>query len=164
LYGQRIAPGAARRFSIERWPGVPTGIGKVVRSELAEIELRDKSLLISGSDRDAGAIVASKSNAERAGVHDVIEFAERSISAAEFVGETGWVVANPPYGVRVGEADRVRDLWARFGSVLRERARGWRVVLLSPDPALDRQLGFPVQVLASTTNGGIPVRIISGAP
>jgi 23S rRNA G2445 N2-methylase RlmL len=42
------------------------------------------------------------------------------------------VVTNPPYGVRVGDAARVRDLWAQLGHVLRARAVGWRVALLSP--------------------------------
>jgi hypothetical protein len=46
--------------------------------------------------------------------------------------------------------------------VLRARARGWRVALLSPDPALDRQLRLPMRTVATTTNGGIPVRVIVG--
>ena len=76
--------------------------------------------------------------------------------------ERGWVVCNPPYGVRVGEMDRVRNLWARLGQLLRERAPGWRVTLLSPEPSLERQLGIPVRVVAQTTNGGIPVRLVAG--
>jgi 23S rRNA G2445 N2-methylase RlmL len=71
-------------------------------------------------------------------------------------------VTNPPYGVRVGDAARVRDLWAHLGKVLRERAPGWRLALLSPDPALERQLGLSMKVVAQTTNGGIPVRLVVG--
>jgi putative N6-adenine-specific DNA methylase len=74
----------------------------------------------------------------------------------------GWIVSNPPYGVRVGDSARVRDLWAQLGNVLRRRAPGWRVTLLSPDAALERQLQIPMHVVARTTNGGIPVRIVSG--
>jgi putative N6-adenine-specific DNA methylase len=72
------------------------------------------------------------------------------------------VVTNPPYGIRVGDVDRVRDLWAQLGHVLRERARGWRLALLSPDPALERQLRIPLRVAVTTSNGGIPVRIVVG--
>jgi len=71
-------------------------------------------------------------------------------------------VTNPPYGVRVGEADRVRNLWARLGQVLRDRAVGWQVALLSPDASLERQLGVPMRLVAQTTNGGIPVRLVVG--
>jgi putative N6-adenine-specific DNA methylase len=117
---------------------------------------------VTGSDRDAGAIAAAVANAERAGVAGDIALSMRALSAAEFPGEHGWVVTNPPYGVRVGDADRVRDLWAQLGHVLRERARGWRVAILSPDSALDRQLRIPLRAVAHTSNGGIPVRLMVG--
>ena len=132
-------------------------------AELTARELPTSSALIAGSDRDAGAIDAASTNAERAGVARDVAFATRSVSAAVFAaGSKGWVVSNPPYGVRVGHADGVRDLWAQLGKVLRERAAGWRVALLSPDAALDRQLQFPLRVEATTSNGGIPVRLLVG--
>jgi putative N6-adenine-specific DNA methylase len=158
-----MAPGADRTFAAERWPGVSRTLGSRVRAELAERALPRANTLIAGYDRDAGAIAAATGNAERAGVIADVTLAERSISASQFpVGAKGWVVTNPPYGVRVGEADRVRDLWAQLGHVLRDRARGWHIALLSPDPALERQLRVPLRVAAATSNGGIPVRLLVG--
>jgi len=163
LMARGIAPGAKRRFAVERWPGVPPTLGAWVRSELAGRRALAELPLIAGSDRDEGAIRAATSNAERAGVRNDLRLAVQTLSAAEFpVAERGWVVTNPPYGVRVGEADRVRNLWARLGQVLRERAAGWRVALLSPEVALERQLGIPLREVARTTNGGIPVRLVVG--
>ena len=163
LLARGLPPGAHRTFSAERWPGVSRTLGARVRAELAERARPGSPVGIVGSDRDAGAIDAARANAERAGVEADIAFSVRSLSAAEFPAESrGWVVTNPPYGVRVGDADRVRDLWAQLGHVLRERARGWRVALLSPDPALERQLRIPLSVVAQTTNGGIPVRLVVG--
>ena len=163
LRARGLAPGANRTFAAERWPGVSRTVGDRVRAELAERARADVKARIVGSDRDAGAIDAARANAERAGVAADIDFSVRSLSAAEFPTEArGWLVTNPPYGVRVGDADRVRDLWAQLGHVLRERARGWRVALLSPDPALERQLRIPLSVAAQTTNGGIPVRLVVG--
>jgi putative N6-adenine-specific DNA methylase len=92
-----------------------------------------------------------------------VDLAAHAISAMRLPGgDRGWIVSNPPYGVRVGESGRVRDLWAQLGNVLRRRAPGWGVTLLSPDVALERQLRIPMHVVARTTNGGIPVRIVSG--
>ena len=163
LKARGIAPGAHRRFAMERWPTVPTLLGDQVRSQLAEQAAASASAAIVGSDRDAGGIAAATSNAGRAGVSDDLTLLMLSLSAARFPeGPRGWVVTNPPYGVRVGEADRVRDLWAQLGNVLRERAPGWRVALLSPDTALDRQLRIPLRAAASLSNGGIPVRIMVG--
>jgi putative N6-adenine-specific DNA methylase len=163
MLARRLAPGARRTFAMERWPTVPRGLGDQVRAELAERALARTDVIVVGSDRDAGAITAATSNAERAGVADDVRWAERSLSAAQFPeSPKGWIVTNPPYGVRVGEADRVRDLWAQLGNVLRDRAAGWRVALLSPDAALERQLRIPLRVAATTSNGGIPVRVMVG--
>lgn len=163
LMARSIAPGATRAFAAERWPGVARTLGDRIRAELAERARTGPAPVVMGSDRDAGAIAAAVANGDRAGVTDQVGFAIRSLSAAEFpAGSPGWVVANPPYGVRVGDTERVRDLWAQLGHVLRARAKGWRIALLSPDPALERQLGISVRAVAQTTNGGIPVRLVVG--
>ncbi|MEO8622299.1 MAG: hypothetical protein ABI625_14610 [bacterium] len=163
LMARRIAPGAQRRFAMERWPTVSPSLGVRVRGVLEDRATPSVQALIVGSDRDAGAIAAATSNAERAGVLGDISMAIHSLTAASFpAASRGWVVTNPPYGVRVGEEDRVRDLWAQLGNVLRERASGWRVALLSPDTALERQLRMPLRAAASLSNGGIPVRIMVG--
>jgi putative N6-adenine-specific DNA methylase len=162
LMARGIAPGAKRSFAVERWPGVPRTLGESVRMELANGRSPVVPGPMIGSDRDSGAIAAAVANAERAGVAGDVALSMRALSAAEFPGEHGWIVTNPPYGVRVGDADRVRDLWAQLGHVLGERARGWRVAILSPDSALDRQLCIPLRAVAHTSNGGIPVRLMVG--
>ncbi len=163
LQARSVAPGAARRFAMERWPVVPTGLGGLVRAELRARERPQAGVTLRGSDRDAGAIAAASSNAERAGVLGDVALEVCALSAMTLPDVArGWIVTNPPYGVRVGDADRVRDLWAQLGNVLRERASGWRLALLSPDAALDRQLRIPMRAAASLSNGGIPVRIMVG--
>ena len=101
-------------------------------------------------------------NAERAGVADDVEVTTRALSAVAPPPGPGWLVTNPPYGKRVGESAALRDLWARMGDVLRVVAPGWRVALLGPDPALERQLRLPLAPALRTTNGGIPVRVLTG--
>jgi putative N6-adenine-specific DNA methylase len=163
LAARRIPPGAHRGFAVERWPGVSADLVRSVRAELGASVLGSAPGPIVASDRDAGAIENARDNAVRAGVASDVELGVHAISAVEMPDVArGWIVSNPPYGVRVGDAARVRDLWAQLGNVLRRRAPGWRVTLLSPDAELERQLRIPVQLVAKTTNGGIPVRIVGG--
>jgi putative N6-adenine-specific DNA methylase len=163
LTARRIPPGARRHFAVERWPGVSAELSRAIRAELGA-PMRDAAPgAIVGSDRDAGAIESARGNAARADVAADVALGVYSISAMPLPDvERGWIVSNPPYGVRVGDSARVRDLWAQLGNVLRRRAPGWRVTLLSPDAALERQWQIPMHVVARTTNGGIPVRIVSG--
>jgi putative N6-adenine-specific DNA methylase len=163
LTARRIPPGARRHFAVERWPGVSAELSRAIRAELGAPTLDAAPGAIVGSDRDAGAIERARGNAARADVAADVALGVYSISAMPLPDvERGWIVSNPPYGVRVGDSARVRDLWAQLGNVLRRRAPGWRVTLLSPDAALERQLQIPMHVVARTTNGGIPVRIVSG--
>jgi putative N6-adenine-specific DNA methylase len=163
LMARRIPPGAGRSFAVERWPGMTPELARAVRTELASRSLEAAPGPIVGSDRDAGAVESASANAARAGVASDVELAVHALSGMQVPeGGPGWIVTNPPYGARVGDAAKVRDLWAQMGHVLHRKAPGWRVTLMSPDPALERQLQIPLRVVARTSNGGIPVRIVSG--
>jgi 23S rRNA G2445 N2-methylase RlmL len=53
-------------------------------------------------------------------------------------------------------------LFARFGQVLRARCAGWQVAMLSGNRALEAQLGLALEDRFRTSNGGIPVRLVTG--
>jgi putative N6-adenine-specific DNA methylase len=160
MLARRIPPGIARTFAFERWPEFDARAWSVVR-DLAREQIRPTSpVRILGSDRDAGAVEAAAGNAERAGVAADIGLRRAAISAIEPLGALGWIVTNPPYGVRVGERKRLRDLYAQLGNVLRARCSGWEVAILTAHAELERQIGLPLQGTFDTTNGGIRVRLV----
>jgi len=107
-------------------------------------------------------VAAATANAERAGVSGDIQWRRAAISAIEPPPTPGWIVANPPYGVRVGDRQRLRDLYAQLGNVLRRHCLGWRVALLSTHAELERQTGLELAPAFSTENGGIRVRLMCG--
>ena len=161
LIARRIAPGVKRRFAFTGWPQLNAERWQEIRAEAQSAALPRASVLIRGSDRDAGAIEAARANAERAGVGENIELSVQPLSATDCPrSERGTVATNPPYGVRVGEASALRDLYARLGQLLRRRCPGWQLVILSANPRLDAQLRLQLQELVQTRNGGIPVRIL----
>ena len=159
LLARRIPPGIARSFAFMRWPGFHEPTWKKVLDEARAQQLPAAPAAIFASDRDAGAIGASRENAGRAGVAADIVFEEKVISriAPPANVPPGAIVTNPPYGVRVGDRDALRNLYAQLGIVARERFPGWRLLVLSADPRLDAQIGSMEPVL-STKNGGIAVR------
>jgi putative N6-adenine-specific DNA methylase len=162
LLARRIAPGLGRVFAFHRWPGFDASAWNRLVAEARRNELPASPVAIRASDRDAGAVEAARANAQRAGVGPDVEIDRRSISAIEPTGNAGWVVTNPPYGLRVAEADSVRDLYAALGNVLRTRFRGWKLAMLSPGESLERQVGVALQQRFATANGGIPVRLVTG--
>ena len=162
LIARRIAPGLHRHFAFERWPEFDADAWRNTIAEANAMVLPSAGSPIRGSDRDVGAIDAARANAERAGVTGDIDLVARPLSAVAGMDEPGWLVSNPPYGVRVGETDRLRNLYAQLGKLARERFAGGHIALVSADAALERQLRLPLRPLLSTTNGGIRVRVVGG--
>jgi putative N6-adenine-specific DNA methylase len=160
LVARGLALGVTRDFAAERWPETPADLWDHARREAGANARPRAPAPILACDRDAGAIAAARENAARAGVEHDIEFRVAPLSALEPPPDPGLLIANPPYGVRVGETKALRDLFARFGQVARTRCAGWRVALLSANRALEAQVRLPFEERFRTSNGGIPVRLM----
>jgi putative N6-adenine-specific DNA methylase len=91
-----------------------------------------------------------------------VEISERAVSDAHYPQPPGWIITNPPYGVRVGESAPLRNLYAQLGRIIREGAPGYRIALLSADKSLESQLKVELAESFRTSNGGIPVRLVVG--
>lgn len=161
LFARGIAPGLRRRFAFMDWPTFEPGRWQEILGHAQQAASTGKhGLEIIGSDRDAGAIEASRNNAERAGVAGDIQFLERSLSDTvrmlDGFGHPGWILTNPPYGIRLGDTAGLANLYGKLGSALKS-AEGWRLGILTSDTALARQTGLPLRARFSTRNGGIPV-------
>jgi putative N6-adenine-specific DNA methylase len=162
LLARRIAPGLNREFAFKQWPEFDADGWARIVAEAREQELSASPAPIQGSDRDAGAVEAARTNAERAGVASDIEVGRRSLSAIAPPEGRGWLVTNPPYGARIGESGSLRDLYAALGNVVRARFAGWTVAVLSPGDMLQRQIGLDLRERFATLNGGIRVRLAVG--
>jgi putative N6-adenine-specific DNA methylase len=72
------------------------------------------------------------------------------------------VAPNPPYGLRLGEGRDLRNLYARFGDVLRQKFNGWSVSVLCSDTALLGQMHLKLDTSLLLVNGGLRVRLGRG--
>ncbi len=156
-----IPPGRGRRFAFMDWPDYNPVLWQSV-SESWQAHHAGDVPLIQASDRDAGAIQISQANAERAGVSGAIEFTCRAISAIQPPPGPGWVVTNPPYGIRVSANHDLRNLYAQIGHVLRQHCPGWHVAILCNDLKLLAQMDLPLDSSFTMMNGGVRVRLARG--
>lgn len=165
LLAHQIPPGISRKFAFMNWPKFQEKLWSDILSDQQQVPCITNSAnshcMIMASDRDAGAIRIAKSNAERAGVSQYIEFSQCSVSAIEPFGK-GWIITNPPYGVRVSENKDLRNLYAQFGNVMRSKCSGWQVTIMCNDQSLLHQLKIPLDSSLSFINGGISVRVGRG--
>jgi putative N6-adenine-specific DNA methylase len=158
-----IAPGLGREFQFMHWPAFDPRLWNEIL-ERAQSAIASPGLSITGADRDPGAILAASHNAERAGVDGEVGFSVESLSGSiakieDVANGEGWILANPPYGVRVGVREDLRDLYATLGKALKTK-HGWRLGVLTSDAMLAGQMRLPLRPRFATSNGGIPVSFL----
>ncbi len=154
----RRAPGLERSFAFERFPGFDAAAWEARRARAEALPAPRAPLY--GYDINAGALGTARRNARRAGVTLALE--RRDVRTLEApVAGPGLVVANPPYGKRVGEGGELPELYRALGATIRRAFGGWRVALLVPDEAgLIRALGLPEARSLAVRNGGLRCRLL----
>ena len=162
LIARRIPPGIGRAFAFQEWPNHDSALWESVREKAQKRKEIGAIGSILASDRDDGVVKSAESNAARAGVLEDIQIETKPISAISPRETPGWLVTNPPYGVRVGDRGALRNLYAQLGNVAREKAKGHTLALLSSDSMLESQLRLELEEVFRTRNGGIPVRLLKG--
>jgi putative N6-adenine-specific DNA methylase len=164
LLARRIPPGLAspgltpRSFGFQSWPDHASAAWAECVSRAQERVLANAAAPILGFDKDPGAIRAARANAMRAGVQADVELRERAFEHVP-PAASGWLVTNPPYGVRVGDRTESQGLFARLGKLARSYP-SWTVCALAPEGALGRTLGEPARGILRTRTGGIAVELV----
>jgi 23S rRNA (guanine2445-N2)-methyltransferase / 23S rRNA (guanine2069-N7)-methyltransferase len=163
LIAADAAPAIDREyFGFLKWHGHDAMLWARLRAEaLARRSARVVRRCIFGSDIDSEAVRMANANAAQAGVADWLHVEKRALSEVPRPnGETGLVVANPPYGERIGAESGLPELYSELGAVLRDRFQGWQAAILTGNPPLARNLGIYAKRTHRVYNGTIECRLL----
>lgn len=163
LLALRIPPGRGRTFAFEGLPGFRRTAWDAVREEAEAGILPSLPAPVFGSDRDPRAVALAARSARRAGLADHVRVAVAEVGELEAPTDSGLMVANPPYGVRLGgEASALRAL----GVALRDSFATWRWAVIVPDGnrRAERELGLPAAERFSFRSGGLRLLWVQGEP
>ncbi|MEM1430084.1 MAG: class I SAM-dependent RNA methyltransferase [Pseudomonadota bacterium] len=157
------APGLHRSFAFETFPSFDAEVWHRMRPPVTEAPGPVRAW---GFDRDQGAIAAASANSGRAHLAHATAFARQPISELRPpVATPGLLIANPPYGVRIGKKTPLRALYASFGETLLQHFSGWRVAFVTSEPALARVTGLPLRPPGPPIpNGGLKIRLYQAGP
>ena len=163
LAARRLAPGLMRdQMGFERWPGHRSKRWDTLRAAAQEAVLPgSEASLVVGRDRRGGALAAARRHAQAAGVGEQIQFVAGSVAdAVPPDGAPGLIVANPPYGERLGEIADATALYQDLGEVMRRRFSGWTAAVLVAHEEHERALGLRADARPPLKNGKLDVRLI----
>lgn len=148
------APGLDRSFDAQKWKNIPSKIWTDAAGEAIDKEFTGKYDIL-GTDIDPRAIEIARSNAEKAGVDDIVRFEAADAAAFRGEGKYGQVVTNPPYGERLMERAEAEELYRKFGAACRTLPPDWRVLVLSSHTEFERSFGRKADRKRKLYNGMI---------
>lgn len=154
LIGHNIAPGFNRDFACEAWDWFDAAVFDKVRSAADEVADYDIELDIAGSDINGRMIEIAQANAEEIGLGDSIQFKQQAVKDFKTEKDYGVIVANPPYGERLGEEEQVRILYREMGEVFRP-LKTWSKYILTSDLAFEEFYGAKATKKRKLYNGAI---------
>jgi len=160
LLAARIPPGLQRSFGFQRWLDFDGSLWRKLLKD-AEKGIRKIPLgQITGYDQDGRALIVAAKNAAKAGLEGQLHFFRATLQ--EFIpqGDTGVVIINPPYGMRMGEEDDLRELYCQIGDIMKKRCRGWTGYVLTGNLELAKYIGLKASRRFVVFNGPIECRLL----
>lgn len=154
-----IAPGLARGFALENLENFDPAQWRALRRR-AEALRRDLPLRLWGSDVDPAMVAAARENLAAAGLEEAVHWQVADVVELAAPAPEGVLVANPPYGVRLDEAQRLAAWYPRLGDALKRHWTGWRAWILTADPELPRGIGLKASRRVPLFNGALECRLL----
>ncbi|SPD75406.1 Ribosomal RNA large subunit methyltransferase K/L (Includes: 23S rRNA m2G2445 methyltransferase; 23S rRNA m7G2069 methyltransferase) [uncultured Desulfobacterium sp.] len=116
-----------------------------------------------GSDSDPDAIRLARANSQRAGLSEYISLEKKDLSLLNApVGvQQGLVVANPPYGERLGEKQSLVSLYRLLGERLKDGFVDWQAAILTANPDLCKNMGIRSKKHYQFYNGALACRLLN---
>ncbi len=158
LMALAVPPGHARGFGFERLRMHDPAAWKRVREEMLA-QRASRRLAVFARDRYGDELKKAARNVEAAGLSGAIELKQADVLETSAPAAGGVLVANPPYGVRLGDKSALAQLYPKLGDALKRHYAGWRCFLFSGDPQLAKLIRLHPSRKTPLYNGALECRL-----
>jgi putative N6-adenine-specific DNA methylase len=154
-----IAPGSGRGFGFERLADFDAALWSRIREAARARERPREPRPIFGADLYGEALKTARASLESAGLAEVVSLKQANVLELPAPAPSGVMVANPPYGVRIGEDEALAAFYPRLGDALKQRYAGWRCFFLTADLRLAKLIGLKAARRTPLFNGPLECRL-----
>jgi putative N6-adenine-specific DNA methylase len=151
-------PGAKRAFGFEKLSAFQPAAWGAVKAEDRKKE-KQPDLRLFGSDTDPRALNAARRNLAEAGIERWVKLERSDILERGAPAAGGVMVANPPYGERLGSADELAAFYPRLGDALKKHFAGWRCYFFTADLRLPKLIRLQPSRRTPLFNGALECRL-----
>ena len=150
------APGAKRSFGFEKLGSFDPDLWERVKNEVKENPAEPR---LFGSDSDPEALKSARRNLAAAGVERWVKLEQADILQRAAPEGSGVMVANPPYGERMGSADELALFYPKLGDALKKNFAGWRCFFFTADMRLPKLIRLKPSRKTPLWNGALECRL-----
>ena len=154
-----IPPGHARAFGFERLAGFDLRRWNEVRNAALARRKPNERLPIFARDRYGEELKKARINLDAAGLADCVELKQADVLDTGAPAGAGVLVANPPYGARIGEDAALAAFYPKLGDTLKKYYAGWRCYLFSGDTRLPKLIRLTASRRTPLYNGPLDCRL-----
>ena len=155
-----IQPGIARSFAFEKLKNFDVALWGKMREQAIAAQLPVKPLELYGSDLYGDALKAASRNLGEAGLSECVELKQANVLEISAPADHGMLVANLPYGERMGELDELAELYPKLGDALKKKFGGWTAYLFTADKAILKLMRLSPSKRTPLFNGAIECRLL----
>jgi putative N6-adenine-specific DNA methylase len=156
----RIAPGAGRQFAFESLQGFDAALWKQLKQVARERQTPRLFQAIYGSDLYGNALADARNNFAAAELANCVNLKQANVLEISAPAETGMLITNPPYGIRIGDRQTLAEFYPKLGDVLKKRFSGWQAFLLTADPLLAKSIRLTPSRRIPLFNGALECRLL----
>ena len=160
MMAHHIAPGLERKFGFFRLANFDAALWQKLLSEAESRRLPAEPQPIFGSDISPDQVERARQNLAAAGMHECVQLECADLLLRNPPAAEGVLVANPPYGVRLEEAERLAAFYPKLGDALKQRFAGWRCYFISADPQMPKLIGLKASKRTPLFNGALECRLL----
>ncbi len=154
-----IAPGLNRDFGFEKLKNFESDTWKKIKNTALKNAKPTTFQKIYGSDSDLRAVRIAKQNLDEAGLLEAVQLTQVNITEVIPPADSGVLVANPPYGVRIGEDEELALLYPKIGEALKRKFAGWNTYFLTNDLRLPKLMRLTPSKRTPLFNGPLECRL-----
>ena len=155
-----IAPGINRHFAFEKLKNFDAVAWEEIRTEALAAQLPVTELPVYGSDLYGDALKAARRNLEEAGLLEAVSLKQANVLEITAPADHGILVANLPYGERMGELSELEELYPKLGDALKKKFGGWTAYLFTSDKTILKLMRLSPSRRTPLFNGAIECRLL----
>ena len=152
------APGASRHFGFEKLKSYDPSLWERVKKD-GQSKSPPKNLQIFGSDNDPRVLNDARRNIAAAGVDRWLKLEQADILERAAPASAGVMIANPPYGERIGSKEELAAFDPKLGDALKRKFAGWRCYFLTADLAMAKLIRLQPSRRTVLWNGALECRL-----